>query len=351
MPRAKGSTTPSLAGNRRREVNEALFELKFVKNIETWTIWSERESFIDFWKKWENFNKMGYKFDDLYRDEVRDYAYKSLNNLIKNFYRDKKYKQRMEDIKRRRNMGAQALDVMNQVLLSETKQEVIFDDDGREVGREVVKTITAKKIERIEFASEITIRAMETIGASQDMVDEWLKDYKTAIDCANNNKEYNGKYKFYHLELAAKFKKIALDLADVCHQTILTGDIEEVRTAEARMRAAMKIAEMMEKIKETEAAPLRLMNLAHEGGERRQKEMMVAINNDRQMVEFGNIVLKEEKNVVDRHKMREKLKEQGYSKIQDLLTAELKNVGAIEDIEEEIKNPTIIDIEEDEFKS
>jgi len=340
----------NLNGQRRHLVMEALFELKFVKNIETWTIWSERDSFAEFWEKWGLFNKAGYKFEDLHRDEVRDYAYKSLKNLIKCFYRDKKYKERIQDIKRRRDMGAQSLDVVNQVVFSEMKQDITFDDDGREVSREINKTITAKKIERIEFASEITIKAMENITASQEMVDEWFKDYKKAFDCANNNLEYRGKYKFHHLELAAKFKKIALDLADTYHQTIMTGDIDDVKTVQARMSAAMKLADMMEKVRDAECAPVDLIKIMHDGGQFRQKEMMGAINNDRQMIELGNIVVKEEKQVIDRHKLREKLKEQGYSNmLQDVLTAELKNVGAIEDIEEEIQNPKIIDIEEDDI--
>lgn len=345
LPKGSG-----ICGHRRKIVMEALFELKFVKNIETYTILTERESFTDFWEKWCLFDKKGYKFEDLNRDEVAEYAYKSLVSLVKGFYKKKKYVARMKDIKRRRDMGAQSLDTMNQVVYSETTQDVIFDENNNEIAREVNKTITAKKIERIEFASEITIKAMEGITASQEMADEWFKDYKQAIECVNNGKEYSGKYKFYHLELAAKFKKIALDLADNYHQTILSGEPEQVKEVEARMKGAMKLAEMMDKIKEAEYAPISVMRIMHEGGSFRQREMMGAINNDRQMIELGNIVIKEEKEVVDRHRLREKLKEQGYSKIQDILTQELRNVGAVEDIEEEINHPRIIEVADNEFE-
>ena len=65
------------------------------------------------------------------------------------------------------------------------------------------------------------------------------------------------------------------------------------------------------------------------------------------MIEMGNIILKEEKQVLDRSKMREKLKEQGYSKMQDILKNELMSVGAIEEeIDEELSNPRIIEVDD-----
>jgi hypothetical protein len=338
--------SPKISRNRRKAVLESLFQLKFVKNLENHVIVEQRDSFPEFWDNWFLYNKAGYTRNDFTKDEVIQYARKSINTLVKAFYRESNYKKRMQDIKRRRDMGATALDVVNQVVFSETKEDVTFDDDGKEVSRAVNKTITAKKIERIEFASEITIRAMEEITASQELADDWFSDYRKAIESANGGKEYTGKYNFHHLELAAKFKKIALDLADKHLEIISDGDMYQVKESEARMKAALKMSEMMEKVRESEFAPLEVMLKMHDAGMNRQKEMMAAINNDKQMIEFGNIVIKEDIKIVNRNEIRNKLKEHGYSKIQDLLLGELKAVGAVEDIEKEIENP-IIETEEE----
>lgn len=337
----------SVRMQKRTNVLDALFELKFVKNIPDYTIWDQRDNFKDFWDKWGNFNKMGFKYEDLHLDDVRVYALKSINTLYRGFYAQKKYKDKIEDIKKTRAMGAQALDVVNQVVVSDVVEDVMFDENQNEIARTKTQTITTKKIERIEFASELTIKAIENILASQELSDEWFSDYKKAIESANSGQKYNGKYQFYHLELAAKFKKIALDIADNLVEVIACGSPGEIKFAEARMRAAMRLAEMMDQVKKTEMSPVYTMAIMHEGGFNRQKELQGAITNDRQMIEMGNIIIKEEKQVLDRSKMREKLKEQGYSKIQDIFKQELMNVGAIEEeIDQELDNPTIIEVED-----
>lgn len=343
----RNAKSRSVRMQKRINVLDALFELKFVKNIPDYTIWDQRDNFRDFWDKWGNFNKEGFKYDDLHLDDVRAYALKSINTLYRGFYAQKKYKEKIDDIRRTRQMGAQTLDVVNQVVIEDTVQDVIFDENQNEIARTKTQTITTKKIERIEFASELTIKAIDNIIASQEMSDDWFKDYKKAIESANNGERYKGKYQFYHLELAAKFKKVALDIADTLVEIIACGSALEIKIAEGRMRAAMKLAEMMEQVKKTEMSPVYTMAIMHEGGFNRQKELQGAITNDRQMIEMGNVIIKEEKQVIDRTKMREKLKEQGYSKIQDIFKQELLNVGAIEEeIDEELNNPTIIDVED-----
>ena len=55
---------------------------------------------------------------------------------------------------------------------------------------------------------------------------------------------------------------------------------------------------------------------------------------------------KEDKTVVDRQKMRDKLRELGYNGIQAIMSDELRAVGAQQaEIEEEIANPKIIEEE------
>lgn len=341
-------------GMQRKLLLESLFKLKFIKEIDLNSIYSEREHLRDFWDRWLNFHnsdekrRTKYTFEDLNKEEVEEYVKKNLRNLVKNYDRNKDFKLRMKELKTQRMMGIKPLDSINEVLVSESVSEIMTDENKNEISRVNSTKITAKKIERIEFASEFTIKAIEGIISSQEMSQEWLKDYKEAIDCANSGGKYKGKYQFYHLELAAKFKKIALDLADRMEEAIMTGTEMEVKSAQARMNAALKMADMMDRVKQSEFAPVTALNILHEAGERRQKELIGTITNDRQLIELGNIVLKDEKEVVDRDKIRAKLKEHGYSHLQDIMKEELKAVGAVEDIEEEIQNPTIIDAEEDE---
>lgn len=344
----KSIKTRTVKMQKRENVLQALFDIKFVKNIPDYTIWEQRDNFTDFWQKWGNFNSMGFKYEDLYLDDVRNYALKSIKKLVTGLYNSKRYKERIKDIKAQREMGAQSLDTINQVVISDVVEDVIFDENQNEIIRTKSQTITTKKIERIEFASELTIKAIENILASQELSDDWFQDYKKAVECSSSGKKYEGKYQFYHLELAAKFKKIALDIADNLVEVIACGTYAEIKEAESKMRTAMKLAEMMEQVKKTEMSPVYTMSILHEGGLNRQKELQGAIANDRQMIEMGNIIIKEEKQVLDRSKMREQLKEQGYSKIQDIFKQELMNVGAIEEeIDEELKNTTIIDVEDD----
>lgn len=335
-------------GMQRKLVLEELFKLKFIKELDIVSIYEQRESLREFWSRWLNFDKKKLKFEDLNKDEIREYAIKSINCLFTNFYRNRDYKQRIKELKNQRIMGIKPLDAINEVLVSETVSEVITDENNKEISRTNNTKITAKKIERIEFASEFTIKAIEGIISSQDMAQEWLQDYKKAIECANSGGKYKGKYQFYHLELSAKFKKIALDLADSMEQTIMDGSADDLKLIEGKMRAALKMAEMMDKVKESEFNPIKILNILHEAGSNRQKELIGAITNDRQLIELGNIIVKDEKDVVDRNKIREKLKEHGYSHVQEILMGELKAVGAIEDIEDEIENPTITDFEENE---
>lgn len=316
-------------------VQEELFNLKFLKNLEDKVILERRDEYPAFWQAWESYNLKGLKLSELNQDGPAEYAKRSLNSLGKHFYNKPKFIKRREDLKRMREMGAQPIDAINQIVYSETKQETIFDENNNEISSATKTEITAKKIERIEFVSEVTIKSMQNILASQDMADDWIKDYKQAIDSAREGKTYKGKYKFHHLELAAKYNRVALELADKFEEVILFGDDDEIKEANRRMTAANKLHYMMKNVMESEMQVLKTITAFHEGGEARQRELMGAINTDRQLIEMGNAVVTEQKDVVDRTKLRAKLKEQGYSKIQDILAAELKNVGAISDEKED----------------
>lgn len=328
----------------RENTLDILFELKFVKNVEDMKIFDNRNDYKEFWLAWESYNSMGYKFQDLNRDEVREFALRSLKTMVKKFYQNKKYRKRIDDIKRIRDVGCQPIDAINQIVYSEITEEVIKDEENNEISRNVKTEITAKKIERIEFVSEVTIKAIENITESQKMAEEWIIDYKAAIDSIRNGGQYHGRHKFYHLELDAKYKRVALELAEKYEETIVTGSPEEIKEANMRFTAASKLHQMMKNVMESELSILNTITRFHEGGEARQRELMGAINTDRQLIEMGNAIVKEEKEVIDRSKLRMKLKEQGYSKIQDILAAELKNVGAIQD-ELDIPDETIIDVE------
>lgn len=317
-------------------VKDLLFELKYVKNLEDRAILENRDQYPDFWKAWEIWNKHHVTLEDLKTEDGEEFALRTLRSIGKEFYKVKRYIRMKEDIKRMRMMGAKPIDAVNQIVYSDTKQEVITDENNREISRSTKTEIVAKKIERIEFVSEVTIKSMQNILASQDMAEDWMKDYKEAIDCAREGKTYKGKYRFYHLELAAKYNRVALDLADRFEDIIMTGTDEEITDANKKINAANKLHTMMTNVMNSEMQVLRTMKAFHEGGEARQRELMGAINTDRQLIEMGNAVVKEEREVVDRTKLREKLKEHGYSKIQDILAEELKNVGAISDDEEEI---------------
>jgi len=327
-------------------MQEMLFELKFIKGIEEKDIYHHRNRYRDFWELWCNL-KGTYSFEDLSQEDIATRAMKSLRYTSNNFYGDKEFIARMEDLRKQREMNVLPIDKVNEVVFSEVVEEVIFDETNREVCRTKTQEIITKKVERIEFASNLTVSAIRNMEESQKMADEWFRDYKEAIDAKNAKRDYRGKYDFKHMELAAKFKIMALNMADDFGEVILTGTSGDINAARSKMTAIMKFSEMMDQVKKLEMQPLYVMNIMHEAGFNRQKELQGAIANDKMMIEHGNIIMeKEDKTVVDRQKMRDRLKELGYEGIQAIMADELRAVGAQQaEIEEEIANPRIIEEE------
>ena len=329
-----------------RKMQEMLFELKFIKGVEEKDIYYHRDRYRDFWQLWCNLKGI-YSFEDLSQEDVGKRAMKSLRYTSNNFYGDKEFVARMEDLRKQRDMNVLPIDRTNEVVFSEVVEDVIFDESNREICRTKTQEIVTKKVERIEFASNLTVSAIRNMEESQKLADEWFKDYKEAIDARNEGREYRGKYDFKHMELAAKFKVMALNMADDFEKIILNGTSADINAARSKMNAIMKFSEMMDQVKKLEMQPLYVMNVMHEAGFNRQKELQGAVANDKMMIEHGNIIMeKEDKTVVDRQKMRDKLKELGYNGIQAIMSDELRAVGAQQaEIEEEIANPKIIEEE------
>lgn len=327
-------------------IHDLLMLLRVKNGLSAGDIIKQRDSLTEFWSLWESFNGKSMKIEDLNTPEGERYAFDNIQQMEKNLYPKTSSGRRRKDmadkIKFSMSMGIKPLEAVNQIISEELITDVILDDDKNEVSRTTHKTIVAKKIERIEFASELTVNTIQNIMTSQEMSDGWLRDYKEAIDCSLTGKRYSGKYQFHHLEIAGKFKKMVLDIMDRCQDDLINGDLEQVKVAHGRMKACGEALILLNGVKETEMTPLRILNIAHESGVNRQKELAGAITNDRTMVDMGNIIIKDEKDVTDRKRIREKLKEQGFDiKLQEILTDTLKGVGAIEDIEDRIENPII----------
>jgi hypothetical protein len=322
-----------LSTQQKTQIAELMFQYKFIKKIEHKDLIAQREHYKQFWTLYCQLK--GFEFKDLDRDDIQEKAYKFLVQKTKELYSMPKFSKRIKDI----NLsGALPLDSVNQIIYTDTVEEIVFDENNNEIARSKTQEIRAKKIERIEFGSEITIKAVEHIRASQELADEWFNDYKKSIEAASKGKSYDGRFQFHHLEL------------DRMQEVIETGTSEEIRFAEGKLRAIMKYSEMMEVVKRIEMQPLYTMNIMHEAGFNRQKELQGAVSNDRQMIDAGNIIVKEEVIANDRERLRKELKQQGYSKLESILEENLMAVGAVrEQIEEEIKNPIIEAEVEDEF--
>lgn len=313
-------------------LREEYFRLKYMVGATNTEIYNNQEKYKTFWGYWNSLNSPHKSNDPKKEDLVK----KNLRHLSNNILSSSKFRKRREGLKGLNKQIVDPIDAVNQVIVEETRTDVVYDKLNNKISRTLNKTIVAKKIERIEFASVITINTLETITSSQELAQEWFEDYKNALHGRETTK-----FQFTYLEMATKFKKIALDLADKLDQIMEGDNISDIILIQNKMRTALKMAEMMDKVMETEMNPIKVMNIIHETGSARQKELAGAVATDRAMIDCGNIVFKEEKEVFNRAEMRSKLKEQGYNHIQNLLTEELKNVGAIEDTES--KEPNNID--------
>jgi hypothetical protein len=260
--------------------------------------------------------------------------------------RNKKY---LQDFFRKLELNKNAkleVEKANQIIFEDTKQELITDGD-KEVSVKTTKTITAKKIDRIEFNSPVTVAAFENIMSSQKLTNQWFNDYKRAVEASIQGKEYKGKFQFHQLELAGKYKVMVLELVDRCKNDIMTGSLDEVRLAEGRMKACNQMLMLLEGVMRVEMNPIQVMRTMHEAGINRQKEITTAAGNDSLMVSTGSIVISDEKEVFNVTERRRKLKEQGFDRVNEIFFDQLRDAGAIdeevEEIKEHIENPVIED--------
>lgn len=316
--------------------------LNYIKGITPKNIYEDRKEYPDFWRDW--LICFGKQAEYLESDLGRKYAIKKLAMIQKNA----RTRQCLKDFFQKLELNKQAkLDIekSNQVIFEDTKQELITDGD-KEVSVKTTKTITAKKIDKIEFNSPVTVAAFENIMSSQQLTNQWFSDYKKAVEASIQGKEYKGKFQFHQLELAGKYKVMVLDLVDKCKNDLMGDDIDKVRLAGARMKACNEMLALIEGVMRVEMNPIRVMRVMHETGYNRQKEITTAAGNDALLVSTGSIVLKEEKEVNDIEERKRKTEKLGYKVSEDLLMSQLLISGAVEDIEEHINNPTIEENEE-----
>lgn len=315
--------------------------LNYIKGITPKNIYENRKEHPDFWRDWcICFDK---KAEYLESDLGRKYAIKKLAMIQKNARTRQCLKDFFQKLELNKNAKLE-VEKANQVIFEDTKQELITEE-GKEVSVKTTKTITAKKIDRIEFNSPITVAAFENIMSSQKLTNQWFDDYKKAVEASIQGKEYKGKFQFHQLELAGKYKVMVLDLVDKCRIDLMGDDIDKVRLAGAKMKACNEMLALIEGVMRVEMNPIQVMRVMHETGVNRQKEITTAAGNDALMVSTGSIVISDEKEVFNVAERRRKLKEQGFDRVNEIFFDQLRDVGAIdeevEEIKDHIENPTI----------
>lgn len=260
-------------------------------------------------------------------------------------YRNKTIKRKMDEWKSKRAMGENFLDPINEVVLTETKQDVIYNEDGTELVRTITKEITQKRIERIEFHSPSTIDAMRIAEQTQQCTNEYFSDLVLKLQGKKTNK-----HQFVHLDIAGKVKNYALDILEqMDHALASLENEEELKAINKKIAQVNKFAKLADGVRKMEMQPLYTMNLIHETGRNRQAEISQAITNDRQMLDFGNVILKQdEKLATDRNKIRSELKEKGFVNMDQILIENLKNIGAYKQEEEKIEAMTDEEVEDDD---
>jgi hypothetical protein len=317
--------------------------LNYIKGITPKNIYENRKEYPEFWRDW--CICFGKQAEYLESDLGRKYAIKKLAMIQKNA----RTRQCLKDFFQKYDLNKNAkleVEKANQIIFEDTKQELITDGD-KEVSVKTTKTITAKKIDRIEFNSPVTVAAFENIMSSQKLTNQWFNDYRKAVEASIQGKEYKGKFQFHQLELAGKYKVMVLELVDRCKNDIMTGSLDEVRLAEGRMKACNQMLMLLEGVMRVEMNPIQVMRTMHEAGINRQKEITTAAGNDALMVSTGSIVISDEKEVFNVAERRRKLKEQGFDRVNEIFFDQLRDAGAIdeevEEIKEHIENPVIED--------
>jgi len=324
-------------------IYEQFAHLNYIKGVLPMKIYDEKKEYPDFWRDFCIYFEKNAEY--LESDLGRKYAKKKLVIIQKNA----RTRKNLKEFFRRLELNKQAkLDIekSNQVIFEDTKQELITDGD-KEVSVKTTKTITAKKIDRIEFNSPVTVAAFENIMSSQKLTNQWFSDYKKAVEASIQGKEYKGKFQFHQLELAGKYKVMVLELVDRCKNDIMTGSLDEVTIAKRRFEACNQMLALLDGVMRVEMNPIQVMRVMHETGVNRQKEITTAAGNDALMVSTGSIVISDEKEVFNIEERRRKLNEQGFGRVNEIFYDQLRDAGAIdeevEEIKDHIENPVIED--------
>lgn len=337
-------------GKHKKLLTEKIFHLYFERALSFEVLFQERENYKEFWDLFclalDKFRKANLKYEDLDNPDVKNLALKSFQRKVRSVYGIERFADKIKDLKIKRDIGENFLEPINQVVMTDTKEDVIFNDDGRELVRTKTQEIRQMKIERIEFSSPVTIDAINIASETQKATSEFFQDLMRKV-----KGEETKKHQFIHLDMATKVKKLALDLLDGMEEAIECSDDEQRKEINKKITQVMKFAKVADTVKRMEMQPLYTMNLIHETGANRQKEVNAAITNDRLMIDYGNVKLAPDEKVVgDTAKIRSQIKDKGYIAIDELLIKNLQNAGAyIQEEEQKIEN-TEPDIPDEEFE-
>lgn len=341
----------------KKNLIKNLFELNKLKGLSLGDLINKKDDYRSFWELFIKYNnqKTGegitkLKFDDINKDQFYHYVHNKLRLVYNDMHNDKLMKLKIKDINDEHNIGYRPIQDSNhnKVIYSETIDKIKQDKHNKLVTRNISKTITEKKIERIEFSSPTTIESINSIMKMQKAKNEWLDDYKLALDSRNNGVEYKGKTQFYHMALGADYVQMGLTVADLIknrNNLMNEDDGKEIdKIINNKMKDLSKIYKIMQNTREIELDPLRISNIFNESGLNQQKEIFQAVANDSQMVSLGNIVSNNPLEVEDKNKIKDKMKQAGFGEILDEAMSKMfENVGGYKQ-EDKIEN--IIETEE-----
>jgi len=324
---------------------EKIFHLYFEKGLKFETLWLQRNEYKDFWSTFCSITGK-FTFEDLSDHGVKELAHKIFMRKTRSAYTSPVLRARLDELKLKREAGENLLEPVNQILVTDTKEEVVFNDDGSELVRTKTQEVRKMKIERIEFASPTTVDAVNIANQTQKATSEFFEDLMLKVQGKQTKK-----HQFIHLDMAAKVKELALDILDGMEALLDGSDAEEAAAVQKKMSQVMRFAKVADTVKKMEMQPLYTMNLIHETGANRQKELTGAITNDRMMIDYGNVkIAQDEKVVTDTARVRNAIKEKGYIAIDELLIQNLQNIGAYsEEQTKEIENSEEI-IADEEFE-
>lgn len=320
--------------NHKTLLLDKIFNLYFEKGLRFEILFQEKEKYKDFWDTF-CISSGKFSFEDLSNPDLKLAVSKYFNRRIRHLYDNKRFSNKIKDLKIKRDVGENFLEPINQVILTDTTEDVIYNEDGKELVRTKIQEIRQMKIERIEFASPVTIEAINIASETQKATSEFFDDLMRKV-----KGEKTKKHQFLHLDMAAKVKKFSMDLMEGIEEAMECADDMEIKTINKKITQVMKWAKLADTVKRMEMQPLYAMNLIHETGANRQREITAAITNDRLMIDYGNVkIAQDEKIVGDTAKIRAEIKNKGYTGLDDILIQNLQNAGAfIQEEETKIEN-------------